>query len=194
MDRKIEDESDSCDEDCHTKKEAIDAIRSLDETGYVKLMVIARFFARIRFNSMSRTGDLLHDAIVKTIDGRRRWKKGISIIKHLDRTMESDSWHIRIHNSMFKETPISENGNEPTELSIDERNHIDAVLDIDRILNLIFDNDAEANDLLKLQMQGLSASDIRQKMELNKTQYGTIMKRIRRRFLQFIHSEEKDHE
>jgi hypothetical protein len=91
MDDKIEPEFACGDEDYYTIKEAIDAIRNLSGKDYIKLSLIARFFIRSRHISNIEPENLLHDAIAKTIDGRRRWKKGISIIKHLDRNMESDS-------------------------------------------------------------------------------------------------------
>jgi hypothetical protein len=167
------------------KEEASDAIRNLSSVDHVKLMLIARFFIRSRHISSVEAEDLLHDAIVKTMDGQRRWKKGISIIKHLDRTMESDSGHIADHESKFKEIPYSENEDEPHNLFADNSDHIDAIIEIDKIFSF-FKNDAVAFKLLALRLQGLLASDIQHIMRIGKTQYETITKRIRRKFLQLI--------
>src|SRR5262245_59043354 len=74
--------------------EAQEAIRALSKADLAKLMVIARFFAQLpSIRSVLDAKDLLHDAILKTVDGTRRWNRRVSIVRHLDRVMESDASH-----------------------------------------------------------------------------------------------------
>ena len=71
------------------------SIEGLSSHDYTRLILIAEFFARRRTQgSIVEAEDLLHDAVLKTLDGRRRWKRSVSMLKHLDRVMESDSGHV----------------------------------------------------------------------------------------------------
>ena len=65
------------DEQLATPQEVRSAIQNLQNTDYSKLMIIAKHFAksyRLK-GTVSEPGDLLHRAIVKTIDGRRHWNR-----------------------------------------------------------------------------------------------------------------------
>ena len=77
-----------------TSQEARTAIEHLQNTDYTKLMLISRSFAIRLRGTVANAEDLLHEAILKTLDGRRRWRRSVSILKHLDRVMESDSSHM----------------------------------------------------------------------------------------------------
>ena len=77
-----------------TSQEALTAIKHFQNTDYTKLMLIARSFAIRLRGTVADPEDLVHEAIAKTLDGRRRWKRSVSILKHLDRVMESDSGHM----------------------------------------------------------------------------------------------------
>jgi hypothetical protein len=81
-----------------SRDEATEAILALTEADYTKLMLIARIHWKQRnLRDMMRPEELLSEAILRTIapaQRTRRWRKTVvSLLKHLDRTMESISGH-----------------------------------------------------------------------------------------------------
>ncbi len=169
-----------------TREEARVAMETLGPMDYVKLNLIARSFCRTRVKgSVIEPNDLLHEAITKTLDGRRRWNKSVSIIKHLDRVMESDSGHI-IESSISHSTESIED----REVDIagplfDPLERQSAYEELNNILDL-FKEDQMARDLLVLKSEGFSASEIQQELGIGKVQYETIMKRIRRHYVRHL--------
>lgn len=157
------------------------AIESLSDADFAKLMVIARGFtgARIR-GTVTEPEDLVQDAIAKTLDGRRRWNKSVSIMKHLDRVMESDAGHIAEKHAAHSAQPIPEGTAEPIAKIRDPAASMEALDELEHILRL-FTGDETALEVLRLKGDGLSASEIQRELGMDKTQYETVTKRIRRR-------------
>lgn len=169
-----------------TGKEARDAIQNFGKSDLDKLMAIARGFARNRLRGAAvDPEDLLQDAIVKTLDGRRRWSCRVSIIKHLDRVMESDSSHVAEQRAAHGSDQLSDANIEPTaqepshEARFQAREALDAV-------TALFANDDDAFRLIRLKANGFSASEIRSRFGIDKKQYETVTKRIRRRLATFL--------
>lgn len=159
-----------------TATEARDAIEGLRRPDLAKLMIIARIFTRSSAGRpVLEAEDLLHDAIVKTMDGTRRWNKRVSIIKHLDRVMESDAGHARA-----KAKRVKQLGEQDLEL-VDE-----AALVLEHAREQLADvlpllaNDGQAFEVLRLKGEGYSASEIRATMRFSEKEYDTVGRRIRR--------------
>lgn len=169
-----------------TPQEARHAIESLGPSDYAKLVLIARSFARTRLQgTVVEPVDLLHDAIVKTLDGRRRWNKNVTIIKHLDRIMESDSGHVAEHRVAHGAERLPDGELEPAAQLTDPMTRLSAVEELEDLLDL-FANDKMALNLLLLKSHGLSAFEIQRELGIGKTQYETATKRIRRHFAQHL--------
>lgn len=169
-----------------TRKEARDAIQNLGKSDHAKLMVIARGFARNRLRGAAiGPEDLVQDAIVKTLDGRRCWNRRVSIIKHLDRVMESDSGHVAEQRAAHGSEQLSDANIEPTaqepspEARLQAREALDA-------MTALFANDDFAFRLIRLKANGFSASEIRFRLGIDKKQHETVTKRIRRRLATFL--------
>ena len=167
-------------------EEAREAIANLQPADHTKLLLIARCFARARLrNTIVEPHDLLHDAVVKTLDGRRRWNRRVDILKHLDRVMESDAGHVAAQRDGRRVEPLTEGQRElPTqepdpERSLQSRKQLDD-------LYAPFGEDPPARRVLHLKSDGLSASEIRCKLGMGKTQYETVTKRIRRRLAKHL--------
>ena len=170
-----------------TREEAHNAIQNLQESDFAKLMVIARFFARKRRLAAAdaEPEDLLQEAIAKTLHGRRRWSREVSIVRHLDRVMESQSGHLaerreleakRGREHMYDPDLLPEPPSlEPSpEASVRNRDAFDSVL-------TSFAGDEQALQVIRLKGEDLSASEIRHQLGMSKTEYDTVTKRIRRR-------------
>ena len=170
-----------------TREEAHDAIQDLQKSDFAKLMLIARFFARKRRLAAAdaEPEDLLQEAIAKTLDGRRRWSREVSIVRHLDRVMESHSGHLaerreleakRGREHMYDPDLLPEPASlEPSpEARVRNRDALDNVL-------TSFAGDEQALQLIRLKGDDLTASEIRRQLGMSKTEYNTVTKRIRRR-------------
>jgi len=168
-----------------TLEEVRQAIDSLDPSDHAKLTLISRTFARRRLRGdVVEPRDLLQEAVWKTLDGRRHWNKKITMIKHLDRVMESDSSHIAEHRAATQTESISDN----PDASIcppGQSSHVATGEEVEDLFDLFVDDEA-ACDLLRLKGEGMQASEIQGRLGLSKTQYQTVTKRIRRRVVQHL--------
>ena len=160
-----------------TLRQARLAIEELSDADYVKLVLIARGFARTRLRGdLLESDDLLHDAILKTLEGRRRWNRRVTMVQHLDRVMESDSGHEAERGRNRGSRPLPENEAEPA--SAEAR-----ILVLDKLRDslALFADDQTALDLLQLKAEGYSSSEIQRELGMDSRQYDTTSKRIRRR-------------
>src|SRR5690242_2696039 len=88
---------DVCPDEYASTEESRTAISSLSDDDYIKLMVIAAFFCceRCLRRDQLEPEELLGEAISRTLEGERKWRKTrVSIVRHLDRCMESISGHV----------------------------------------------------------------------------------------------------
>lgn len=168
-----------------TLRQARLAIEELSDSDYVKLMLIARGFARIRLRgNYLEPDDLLHDAILKTLEGRRRWNRQVTIVQHLDRVMESDSGHEAERRRTRGFDPLPEKEAESARQESPENR----VLILDELREALADfaDDRMAVDLLHLKAWGYSASEIQRELGIDDRQYDTTTKRIRRRIAKHL--------
>lgn len=169
-----------------SEAEAREAIEGLSKADYAKLMLIARGFARARLRgSAVEAEDLLQEAIVKTLDGRRTWNRRVSILKHLDRVMESDAGHIAERRDTHYSVPMAKGPDVPATRADDPNVRVVARQDLDNLLEL-FAGEKEALEVLNLKGEGFSASEIRQVLGISSTQYDTVTKRVRRRLAKHL--------
>ncbi len=169
-----------------TLQEARSAIENLQDTDYKKLMLIACHFAKNKLKgTIIEPDDLLHQAILKTLNGRRRWNRRFSIIEHLDGVMKSDSGHEADKRTARGFSQLPEDNVE----SIDQQPSPEALLLIrDELKDLLdlFDGDEIALKLLRLKGDGFSASEIQLELGIEKKHYETVTKRIRRRVIKYL--------
>lgn len=170
-----------------TPQEAQDAIEGLQDADYTKLMLIAMSFTKARLRgSVVEPEDLVQDAIAKTLDGRRKWNRNVSIIKHLDRVMESDSGH-EAEKRVARDLRLlpEDDAAEPAAKQPRPEARLTALDELEGLLAL-FADDQPVLDLLRLKGDGLSASEIQRELGMGKTQYDTVTKRIRRRLAKHL--------
>lgn len=168
-----------------TPEEVRVAVEALTDGDYARLMIAARSWVRMRLGPNAhavavQADDLLHDAILKSLDGRRRWNAAIPFLRHIDSIMESDSGHLVEKHTRFPTTSIPEHEDELPAL---DGNPLDAVLAKEELREVLvlFEGDDTAARLLHLRTQGYGASEIREELGMDKREYDTVTKRIRRR-------------
>ena len=161
-----------------TRQEAHDAIQDLQESDFAKLILIARSFTRKRWltGADSEPEDLLQEGIAKTLDGRRRWNREVSIIRHLDRVMESDSGHLAERRELEAKrgrdrTYDPDLHPEPASLEPSPEDHVGGRNALDNVL-ASFTGDEKSLRVIRLKGDDFSASEIRRELGMSKTQYG----------------------
>lgn len=168
-----------------TPRQARTAIENLSDTDHAKLMLIAKGFLRTRLQgNLVSPGDLLHDAILKTLEGQRHWNRQVTIVRHLDRVMESDSGHEAEKRRTHGQVPSEREAESVTYQPRPDHRLI--VLDELEDALALFADDQRALGLLKLKAQGYSPSEIQRELGMEERQYDTTTKRIRRRILGYL--------
>jgi DNA-directed RNA polymerase specialized sigma24 family protein len=165
--------------------EAEKAIAKLSSPDLQKLMLIAHHFCRRRglTSSTLEPEELLSEAIVCTLNGQKQWRKGIPILKHLDRAMENISGHTlaRAH----RETPpVDREGNILLieEVAVAETSVVEEVQVNETYLSVksAFEDDPQAWEVVTLKIKETPAAEIRKMLNLSHCEYETLAKRIRR--------------
>ena len=167
-------------------RQAAEAIVGLSTQDKVDLRVSARTFWEQRMrgpNVDSDADDLFQEAVVRTLKGTRRWRKSVTIVMHLIRTMESISWEtLRASKAMphkWTESTVDPSDRSGVEGSTVE----DMVLareDLEQI-QALFDTDEEALEALRCRSIELSPSETCARLGITRTRYDTVNKRIWRK-------------
>ena len=184
------------DADFATPVEAAEAIDALSPRDHKKLVIIARYLWRLRKLNKDwiEPEDLLYEAITRTLDGGRRWRKSsVSIVRHLDRVMESISGHWVQQGSVYRET--LESAHVLAEIRTDVRPRIEDEIDAREQLEAIetlFAGDGGAWAVLRCRTEDLTASQIKNRLNLSDKAYETICRRIRRKLVRFSRETEAE--
>lgn len=171
-------------------EEAAEAIAGLDAKGKATLRKLARSYWEDRMsgpNAASEPDDLLQEAIVRTLQGSRRWRRSVTIIKHLVRTMESISWEAHRARTArphaWAEDAVEEidPGDRPADS--DESVVVDVVLAREELAQIesLFEHDQEALEVLRCRSIELSPSETCKKLGIERSRYDTVNKRIWRK-------------
>jgi DNA-directed RNA polymerase specialized sigma24 family protein len=149
--------------------------------------------------------DLLQSAVVKVLDGTRRWNKAkVDFVGLLAGIIQSDASHaleryargganmepvteselVRLSEEGEDCDPLDRIAFDPespeTEL-IDRESKQEKADLVGRVLTL-FENDEQASDVLLHRLDGLTGPEIQKLMGLSKKEYATVDQRIRRGF------------
>ncbi len=181
--------SDDEDDEYASRAAVAAAIRALAPADIVRLRQLAGFLCSTRLRGTSTEPDeLLHDAIVMTSHGKRRWRfRRVTIIRHLDRVMESHSGHAaekrathptRSTTEADLDTPDRTNpGSGAPESSVHARAEARDELEA---LRRLFADDVEAFQVLECRGQGMEGMEIQRALGIDKARYAAVSKRILR--------------
>lgn len=174
------------------------AIHGLSVADHERLRRIAKSYAMGlgHYPHESPAADLLQEAVMRTLEGKRRWRRGVDFIHHLDRTMKSigHSWRKR-HKSTAsldeeRDTPsdLSESGVEPKQVWLVRREvgpH--KVLSAKEALNVIgcaFRSDSAAAQVIDGWRMDLTGPEIQELSGMSKKEFDAAVRRIRYRLPQ----------
>jgi DNA-directed RNA polymerase specialized sigma24 family protein len=164
------------------------AIGSLSESDALRLARYGEFRARaLRANGLGIDGDdLIQEALVRTVDGRRHWKKGVTFVKHLIETMRSISNHARDELKQYRALPDS--ADTPGKKGLDgslksEVADAVALAGVREELAGIaasFAGDQTVRSIIEGLQTEMTGPEIQRQLGLTSTEYASAMTRLRR--------------
>jgi len=175
-----------------TSAELEAAFDALSDEEYAKLMTVAQMFCRKRHLSarVLEPEELLSEAVKLTLQRKKRWRKDISLIKHLDRAMENISGHtvsraLKSSERIVRFPDGLGNLRGESESNTHHDSGLARIESQERIAEIlaIFGDDTECIRLIQLKAKGYTASEIRKQLGISPTRYETISRRIRRTIL-----------
>ena len=176
--------------------EVSQAIEALSDADALRLMKAAgAHLKKVGHLKFGRSpGDLLQEAITRTLSGERSWKKGISFVFHLDEAMRSicSSWRksaTRAERYGASELPASarlglmdENDTvleQAPSHEADLEDELGAKQEVERITNQ-FADDKIASEVLAGWKMELDGPEIQELSGISEKEYRAAVRRIRR--------------
>jgi RNA polymerase sigma-70 factor (ECF subfamily) len=162
-----------------TEQDLRRALAALSEPDLLRLQAIARL--RCRGLPGLDWQELLHEAVLRALDGSRPWPPGVTLIAFMAgimRSLRSDHW--RRHRATaaalsVEAAEVADQAPDPERIAVASQ----ALSAIDRL----FADDPAALAVILGLSQGLSAEEIRHRAGLSETEYASTRKRMRRALL-----------
>ena len=152
------------------------SIGLLTETDLLRLKAIARLHARGLPGGVGWT-DLLHDSIVRALQGTRRRSPGLPMVAFLAgvmRSIKSEHWR-----RARREAQAHAQLLERSETAPDPERSVAAAQEL-ALIDRLFADDSAALRIIAGLGEGLSADQIREVYGMSKTDYDSTRKRMRR--------------
>lgn len=162
-----------------TEQEVRRALAALSEPDLLRLQAIARL--RCRGLPGLDWQELLHEAVLRALDGSRPWPHDVTLIVFLAgvmRSLRSDHWRrhrVAAAALSVQAAEVADQAPDPERIAAATQ----ALAAIDRL----FADDPAALAVILGLSQGLSAGEIRQRAGLSATDYDSTRKRMRRALL-----------
>lgn len=164
-----------------SRDEIAEAIRSLSTANQVRLIKVARRYARPSIGPE----DLLQEAFLRVLDGRT-CPRHVDVVRFLAEVMRSVA-HGEQEKAAVRPVLVSaesEDTGERTMIAPDPslraEERMIAEQDVAGVLSL-FDDDPAAQVIVEGRMEGMTADELRELTGLDRTGYGSKLKLIRRR-------------
>ena len=151
------------------------ALKEISDADFGRLEKIARIFSARRGGRMS-PGDILNEAVSRTLDGRRTWKREIDLCTHLAGVMKSIFSHAKPPREWRSPGP------DPDEVGSDFDPDEEGSRDAVEVLVQHFEDKGNDEALLVLEemAEEKTPAEVRAALGLDQRRYETIMKAIRR--------------
>jgi len=162
------------------------ALAELSRLQLLRLGAIARLRARSLPNGISWS-DLLHEALVRALDGSRHWPSGVPFLVFLAGVMRSicdEIWrHRRREIALIAFGEHAEVESQDVPCPVPDQERILAASEALGELYRLFTGDGIALRILSGLANGLSAADIRTAYGLSEVEYDSARRRMRRALL-----------
>lgn len=188
-----------------SRAEVEQAIADLTESDIVKLEDLAEQHVWCLGRSAKGGADLLQEAILRTLRGKRVWRSNVDLIRHLDQAMRSiaNSWckaDKDAPNLQSEIAAVSESGEEWDPYSA-VASHTDleqVVVDKDRFDRLVRQlksdlhqgDDSVSLEILEHFHAGFEPKDIMESLSISRSVYEAQVKKLRRYAQKIIRSDQ----
>jgi DNA-directed RNA polymerase specialized sigma24 family protein len=152
----------------YTAAEIALAVKTLTVQQKTALTKLARAYA---MKTSFSHEDLLQEALMRVLDGRRDWPRIVDAVPFLAGVMRSIAWDWR--------TERHDENIETAEIGYEDR-AADARIDIGKLIAL-FDDDVTAQRIVIALMDGARGEELRELSGLTRTEYESKRTKIRRR-------------
>lgn len=152
----------------YTAAEIVHAVKTLTVQQKTALMKLAKAYA---MKTSFGHEDLMQEALVRVLDGRREWPRGVALVTFLAGVMRSIAWDWR-HERHDDSAEVADIGYEDQAAA--------ARIDIRKLIAL-FDDDQIAQRMIIALMDGVKGEKLRELSGLAKTEYESKRTKIRRR-------------
>jgi len=175
-----------------TCEEVRRAIKTLTDPDYIKLMMIAQSFCKNRGipTSAMEPKELLSEAVLRTCRMDKKWNKGISIVRHLDRAMENISGHLVRERSKMVSFPDGLNPEPEQGKAHAIQDGPESVMASEEetraLIKGVFGDDHLAAQVFVMRVEGFGVPEILAKVNLTESDYEAITRRIRRRISKYV--------
>lgn len=174
-----------------TVEECAEALRQLADGELRQLERVARI--RVIGLAALDWQDLLHDAIGRMLEGRRRWPRDVSLIVFLRETMRSiasEQWRRLEMPLVVAESEVARAAGVAGDSAVDNTSDVSmepeartsAAETLARI-EVLFEQDKDALQVMEGMASGKSPAEIQEETGMNATRYASTRRRIRRRLL-----------
>ena len=160
-----------------SRAEIGNAIKSLTAAEKTKIMKIAAKYAKL---TPYEAEDLLQEAMLRAIDERRKWPRGLPATTFFWGVMRSIAWEWKREDDLLDEDIEDERSGERTLLG---RDHVRQIIKA-------FDDDPIAQEILVAIMEGARGEELLKLSGLSRTEYESKRRKILRRIEQ-LESEKK---
>ncbi len=162
------------------------ALAALSEADLLRLQALARLRARGLPEGIS-CSDLLHEALVRALDGSRQWPGGVPLLVFLSGVMRSicdETWRRRRREAgLVKSTNDAENECEKIASPAPDQERVFAAAQAIGAIYRLFAGDETALRIISGLANGMSADEIRATHGLSSMAYDSARRRIRRNLL-----------
>jgi len=162
-------------------KSAIDALSDAD---WLRIDMAAKSLSKIYQVDYQ---ELQNESFLRALDGRRKCPRDVPVAVFLANTMKSIASKLGLsprktdalqHNA---NVDMSDDVNHPGNISTPEKETMASEL-LDDVVTL-FEGDEEAEMFIMCEQDGLTKSEIKEALDIDTTQYDSIKKRIRRKYI-----------
>ena len=158
------------------------ALRALSDTDLVRLKSLARLWSRGLPGGLG-WADLLNEAVVRSLDGSRRWPPDVPLLAFLSGVMRSirdEHWRrARRDNALLVAAPDAQG----SVIAPDNPERVLAAAQALAAINGLFADDPAALKILAGLAEGMTATDIRLHYDMSERDYDSNRKRMRRALL-----------
>jgi hypothetical protein len=166
---------------CYSPDEFMAAYRSLSNADLTRINLLAR---KHKYRTGWDHAELLHEAIARILDGKRKWPRTVPLIVFLGYVMQGIASHLRAQVTQDgKLRVLTDVDGVADETSPAKIERLVTLRQLYRRALLLLKDDPLAKELFIRRVRGGRGKELRGQLNLDRKQFETVRKRLRRKIL-----------